>query len=690
MRGRAYLIILLSLMLPFAGFLAGCGGRQAIKEVTLQAGGMQEAFSLYYPVAFEASGRVPAYSISPGLSNVSGLTGTYLPADASSSLAQRGFIVIPGNEDRIADVYRNTSGAKFITVDAVLDACLTLNDYTMFSLENEILAEDLKDLVTSLLEALQGIYQGTQGTVREAALKDLGFVGVAARLLDLEAEIPDGISDAVDKEVSLISVHKGRAISPLFGSEKDYSIYSPEGYYLDEGDLERHFKAMTWLSQDFFSPHPGTSQAEVDRGRNSTRQALLLVAALHKAKLGEREALKIWDGIYQPAAFLKGVPNELNVYSYGTTAIEEFGVNLELSRFSDDSLIDSFIESVLELATISGLEDADSSAASFTLFAPKAQTDFRIFKQLVEPAVPERTMPRGLDIPAAYGSDRALDILDKLYKDTQYESYLNNIKSLRREPELNPLQTHSSVYSSVTKVLRVLLKPAPDGYPSFMRNASWQDKDVYSFLAGSTELKKSAPDFGLQTNPPAPGSASSAEKGYVEPRPEAFAVLAATVDTLRRGLSERGMAVEEVTDRLELLNTRLLSFKGIAEKELGNQPISAEEYQLISGFGDSLKYLTGFPVSSAESSLLRETGLIDDLYHDTINGEVLQAGLGKPNVYYVIVPVDGKLTLTIGGGFSYFESVKAEDQKLTDESWNESINSGQAPAQPAWCISFLK
>lgn len=693
LRGRAFLVILLVLMLPLASIMSGCGGGggAAIKEVNLQPGGMQEVFSLYYPVPFDAAGHLPAYQVSPGLSNVAGIAGVSLPAGAPSELAQKGFYITAGSEEQISDVYQKMPAAKFITVDAVVAACRVLDEYTMLFLEKEMLADDLKSLVSSLFATMQGMYQGTQGSVRDAALNDLGFLGVAAMLLGLDANIPSEVAGAVDKELSLISAHKARAVSPLFSSQADYSIYAPEGHY--QGDLEGYFQALTWMSQGYFSPRPGATPSETTRGRNSTRQALLLVAALHGTIVSGRQALKVWDQIYQPTCFLNGVTNELNVYTYGKVAVDKYGSNLQLSRLGDDSLIDSFIESVLQQASLGGLDDAqDVSGGSFTLFAPRPKADAKIFGELVDPAVPDRTMPRGLDVPAAYGSDRALEILDKQYKDTQYESYEANLRGLRRESSLNPLQTHSSVYSSTISALRVLLKPAPEGYPAFMRNTSWQDKDIYSFLAGWTELEKKALDF--QENPyaapDAPGPTSSSSKGYVEPRPEIFALLAATIDTLKRGLSEREMVFKEITDRLELLDRMLLAFKTIAEKELGNQPISSEENTLIAGFGDDFKYLTTFPISDGQDSQSAQLSLLRDLYGDAVNGEVLQAGLGKPNLYYVIVPINGSLTLAIGAGFSYFESVKAVDQKLTDASWRESVNTGQLPPQPAWCTSFLK
>lgn len=699
MRGRGYLRILIALMLPLALIIpTGCGGGGggAIKEVNLKAGGLQEAFSLYYPVPFDASGHIAAYQLNPDLSNVSGLADIPLPPGDLTTLAQRGFMVAPSGEEQIYDIYQKMPGAKFVTVDSVLQAFRFLNGYTLLSLEKEFLMSDLEKLVRSLYLTLDGMYQGAQGTVQEAALKDLGFMGVAARLLEIEVAIPPQVADAVDKELKLIAAHQGPAISPLFNYEEDYSDYLPTGYYANDVGLERYFKSMTWMREMGFYPRPGTTASEVLKGRNFTRQALLLVAALHKANIEGQEALKVWDRIYQPAALLSGVPNELNVYTYGRLAIDEFGKNLQLSRLGDDAPIDSFIEGVLKGTSFSAGAPGDTTTPSFTLFAPRPDVRSKIFERLVEPSVPERTMPRGLDVPAAYGSDRALDILDVLYKDTRYEGYANSIKLLRRElMTTNPVQSHSSVYLSTIDALFVLLKPCGEGHPGFMRNSAWQDKDLHSYLSAWTELEKQALDYNGQPYPaldiPA-NAAPSPAKGYVEPRPEAFALLAATTDTLKRGLSERGLGLKETTQRLELLNQLLKALKGMAEKELHNEGLSAEEYQIIAGFGETLKYLTTFPVNEegGQASESAYGSAVVDLYTDPGLGETLQAAIGRPFVYYVVAPVDGKPTLTVGAGFSYYEFLKATDQRVTDAAWRQSLSSGDVPNQPAWALLFLK
>ncbi|TKJ30801.1 MAG: hypothetical protein CEE40_03835 [Chloroflexi bacterium B3_Chlor] len=56
---------------------------------------------------------------------------------------------------------------------------------------------------------------------------------------------------------------------------------------------------------------------------------------------------------------------------------------------------------------------------------------------------------------------------------------------------------------------------------------------------------------------------------------------------------------------------------------------------------------------------------------------------------YVVVEVEGQLTLTEDGVFSYCELPWPRSHRLTDGSWREMLNSGQAPPRPKWTSTFV-
>jgi len=693
-------LLVLLLLVP-----AGCGGggEGAVNEIVLSSMVLQDTFALYYPVPYQALPSVPAYSVNPNLSNVAGRAGVVLPAGGEGRLAEAGFLVTIGGEDQIFEVYQEREGAKFVPVDALLHTFHVLYDYALREMEISHLLPDLEKLVDSLCHTVGRMYEGAEGRVREAALRDLAFLGVAAELLEIGVEVPSEVKEGVGRELELITAGSGEAVSPIFGYTEDYSQYVPRGHYTRNRELERYFKAMTWLGRMGFYPSPGDGPSGIEEGRDMTRQAILLVGALHMGEVEGEQALRTWDRIYQPATFMVGAADDLDVNVYTRLAKEVFGQSFPLSSLEDDAAVDDFIQRALQEqppAIGSGRETAgeeEERRTSFRLFGQRFIPDTYIFQQLVSDEVQERYMPRGLDIPAALGSDRALQLLDGFYGDTRYEGYSGNMQQLRQEfSNLDPARAHSNIYWGWLESLAALLEPCGEGYPAFMTREAWQDRCLYAYLGSWAELRHDTILYAKQSYTATgaePGPPAEVLKGYVEPLPEAFADLAATADMLRRGLQERGLAGEAVVQRLNALYQLLVDLKGIAEKELRGEPLTGEEYGIIEGIGDTMEYISTFP-AEVEEELASQTdydmALVADVHTDPNYGEVLEVAVGRPAVYYVIAPVEGQPTLTVGAGLSYYELVRPAGDRLTDEAWQAMVAGGEVPEPPAWTHTFLQ
>jgi len=700
LHAERYVAIALVLMLAlFSLLLVGCGGggEGEINEVTLAGPPLQDSFALYYPVLANDAPRVPAYTVSQDLAGVAGAAG--LPPAVRRTLGLQGFVAVAGTSDSIYQAYKDMVGPKFVTVDAILNAFHALCANTLCDIEVDFLRGDLRGLVASLYDTVERMYGGVEGTVREAALMDLAFLAVAAGLLEVEVSIPADIAGIVEDEQALIEAHAGKATSPIFAYSEDYGRYAPSGYYDDGGDLQGYYQAMAWLGGMAFYAEPGTSPADITSGRDMTRRALLLVCALHNAEVGGESAYAVWDRIFQPCRFLASFADDLNAYDYTGLARELYGDSFPLSLMEDDALLDEFISRAVEeqaplIVSMAGEgEGAGGDAPAFRLFGLTTYPDDYVFEELVEPQVSERYMPRGLDLPAAMGSARALQILEQFYGETDNDEYAENMNALRALlKNVDPVQAHSNVYWSCLDVLRLALKPCGEGYPSFMQAAAWQDRALYDFLGSWTDARHSEVDYSsAQEGVDAPQIGADGEQGYVEPCPEAFARLAAATDVIRRGLGERGLASAPVRERLDGLYELLLALKAMAEKELGGEALSGEEYAAIANIGQTLQYLVTLPregegLAQVDTSL----PLVNEIYYDANYSEVLQTAVGRPVIYYVIAPVAGRPTLTMGAGCSYYEFVKPADGTLTDATWREAIEAGQLPEIPAWTASFLQ
>ncbi len=69
-------------------------------------------------------------------------------------------------------------------------------------------------------------------------------------------------------------------------------------------------------------------------------------------------------------------------------------------------------------------------------------------------------------------------------------------------------------------------------------------------------------------------------------------------------------------------------------------------------------------------------------------GRVLEEGIGQPALIYVIPP-DDPTRISVGAVFTYYEFVVPPDQRMTDETWQEMVETGQAPPArtghlPSW------
>ncbi len=326
--------------------------------------------------------------------------------------------------------------------------------------------------------------------------------------------------------------------------------------------------------------------------------------------------------------------------------------------------------------------------------------DAAIFSNLIHSKVPNRMLPKGLDVPATFNSREALDILIDA-GDTKYENYLNNINKMRDYVANLPITTWTqNLYWGWLYTLQPLLSEKPAGYPSFMRNQAWVRKELNTYLGSWTELKHDTILYAKQAYAEMGGLMPEEfdDRGYVEPNPELYARLASLTNMTIRGLEARGLLTDDMKENLEIMEELALSLKTISEKELNNQALSDDEYELIRSYGGQLEHLW----YQANRQAMEEAGgniietltdnpaaLVADVATDP-NGTVLEEATGYIFDIYVIVPIDGKLRITKGGVYSYYEFAWPLSDRLTDSAWRQMLYNDQAPKLPAWTSLFVK
>jgi hypothetical protein len=252
-------------------------------------------FAKYIPYQVKVEPTVPGYEINLSqVANPDLLMG--LSDEQRALLEENGFVVVPSRVKQIYEVYKSAKERGipiFVTTDAMLHTYHILYDYTLRSAEIQHFVNDLKGLNAAMREAAEEQYLAASGEVREAARRNLAFFSVASVLLEPGAEVASDVADDVQAELDLIAAHQGFAESPIFGYEEDYSQYVPRGHYTRNETFERYFKAMMWYGRMMFRLKPGPNAEAIEAGRMETRQAILIVAALQNAQVGQESALAV-------------------------------------------------------------------------------------------------------------------------------------------------------------------------------------------------------------------------------------------------------------------------------------------------------------------------------------------------------------------------------------------------------------
>lgn len=644
-----------------------------------------------------------------------GLTG-----NQRAAFNENGFVVVPNGPEQIHAIYRATARRGwpvFVTSDALLHAYHVLFDYALRQAEMQFFVPALKDLIGAMIEASLGQVGSTSGAVQDAARRNVAFFTVADRLLDGGSPIPPEAADLVDAELRLIEDHAGIASSPIFGYEEDYSQYVPRGHYTRNETFERYFRTMMWLGRMSFHLRPGDEPDSVERGRAETRQALLIVLALDTARGQTDAARALWEKVYRPTTFFVGRSDDLNSDDYRALLKELFGADATHASLGDDSLLDRFIQSAVKLrpprivsSPVSDQEDASQATLGFRFMGQRFVFDSYVFQRLVYDSVtlyrgqgepftlvksgagPIRGFPRGLDIAAVFGSDRALEIL-RSEGDADYEGYDDRMAALRGEVDaLTTEQWNENLYWRWLNALQALLAPEGESHPEFMRGPAWTDKELHTFLGSWAELRHDTILYAKQSmtiRATALEPASVEQKGYVEPQPELYGRLADLARETATGLRDYGVLNDDMAQRLDQMAGLSEALIDVSERELRGEPLGGPQHQMLAAIGERLESMTTFTeVTDQEisSEADQRMAIVADVHTEPNSGQVLEEGVGDAFHIYAAVPIDGRLAAAVGGVFSYFEFKQPMSERLTDEAW-QALE--QFPPRPAWTSGFI-
>ncbi len=625
---------------------------------------------------------VAAYSAGSGLSNVTNVDQFYLSEEETALLEKNLFAVSESYYHEFWEGYEyNRYGLlpSYVTVDSLMHTYHLYFSLLLNRTEKNYLSDALLQLSQAMLETSTRQYEALEGTQwEEPARRNVAFFAVAAALQDGSQVLPTCAADLAQQELDLIYAAGGITVSPLTEDEMDYSQFKPRGYYEGDDVLERYFRAMMWYGQVNFA----------QRSDSLNRSALLMTLAMAQTDIAA------WQEIYTVTAFFAGTSDDLGYYDYAPAIEAAYGRYPTVEDLiTNEDAYSQFVALAAEMTPpainsipvyIYETGELGEMNKGFRFMGQRFTIDAAVMQQLVYRAVGEnadgeiRLLPDALDVPAALGSDMALQLLEQ-QGETAYSGYKENMAELRTLLEgASQEQWTASLYSSWLHTLRPLLEEKGEGYPSYMTGSEWQKKALETFAGSYTELKHDTVLYAKQMMAEMGGWIEEADdRGYVEPEPEVYRRFMLLARQTAEGLDALGLIGSKDLENLSRLEELARQLLVISNKELQNESLTYEEYELIRGYGGTLEHFWIEAVQDRTDAPYLDpqeipASLITDIATDP-NGRVLQVATGKPAEILVVVPVEGKLRLASGMVYSFYQFEQPLSQRLTDSEWHQML-----------------
>lgn len=626
----------------------------------------------YTPLEIEAN--VPDIKIQSALSNVENLSQFGNLNDVQKEMIEKnGFVVNPTDSQQLFYIYEaNTYNRipSFITTDSVLQLYHIFYDYTLRQTEAEKLYIELKELNKNMVEILVKKYQDTKNQKdKELVGKTLAYFALCEKLLGEESNLPDEIKTLVEADYANVRA-ESKAVSSITGSDVDYSLFKVRGHYTRSDELKAYFGAMSVYGVVPFVLYDATGKRDEDGAYMS------IIATEALEELPKEKGMDLWEDIYTITEFFVGSTNDINPLEFGAIVKAVYGEMPEPKDISGgmDKLY-------AELDKVGQARIKNSSIGlCFRFMGQRYIPDSEILSRLSNE---KRPFPSGLDVMAVFGSQRAEELLDSLYNPSKewddYKKEYNKVKSEFDERSIK--DKTGNIYTTWLYSLESLNQRFPEGYPSFMRNNAWESKSLSTALGSWSELRHDTILYGAQSSVECGGEEEEPPKvtGYVEPNPEFYNRLIWLTKQTMEGLSQRNGISDSMKNKCENIIELLEFLKNCSIKELKGESLTYEENDTLMTYGGTLEYLSSsiaeaqdwYQVASDTDKNMAQIADIHSANTDKGSG-YLEVGVGNAAEIYVVVPIDGKLYLTRGAVFDYFEFISNE--RLTDESWQNMVN----------------
>ncbi|HPR23239.1 MAG TPA: DUF3160 domain-containing protein [Candidatus Sabulitectum sp.] len=707
--------------------LGGCssGGTAEVLSCPLE-GTMENSFARFYePVEWSFSPDMMEMGLPVDPSKVINIREALFYnglSELPEPLSRNGFVVLPAGRptDNPVTAFQrleDTGLPVYVSSGIPLHLLHVFFDQILQQVETDHLYGDLVIVCTALYES----------SLARDDLTGAAFFAVPLAWLDGGFSPDQRISENVEAEVALMEAHQGFAESPVFGYEEDYSQYVPRGHYTASEELENYFMAMMYLGRLTFPLKGGSPwgpQEEflvsAEDAERLTTTALLMVSDLNTLTDEEGDPLiGKWRRIYEITAFFAGFADDLSVMEYQRAAAETAGESFDSSLLSTDGFRGSFLAYIVEnfrgpsiysgtgasavMPDQAGDFDPEDFAGllgkttGFRFLGQRYTPDSHMLGNMVFPSVgrndrgEERFMPSGLDVAAAFRCQAALEIIQE-NGTTTHLHYPDTLVSMQAMIDGYSMDDwHATLYMCWLHSLRLLAAPRGAGYPDFMQTDGWNRCTLSTFLASWAMLRHDTILYAKQSYTALAGCAPPMEEepvpsaGFVEPVPEVYAELRATLGMARNGLEHYDLLEGDIARRFESAESLLERLQDIAERELEGGLLTEDDADFLKGFASYLESAISWGGDTTEGL---ETSLIADVHTDQNTGSVLEVASGNlDNCVVIYRRADGVVEAAVGPVLSYYEFTWPMGDRLTDEAWRELLEDD--PERLEWTGDYL-
>jgi hypothetical protein len=490
----------------------------------------------------------------------------------------------------------------------------------------------------------------------------------------------------------------------------DFTQFTVRGHYLGDTQLEQYFRTLMWFGRcPIFIPrndeHYDWSVRHIDEAAMVYMRDILKVNSTHYEN---------WKLLYDVTNALVGESDSINLLTLDTALQNAFGSSTYyfshvaaeggLTALREELGKPEYAQQILGQAVLTyGVLPRYPLVYQF--MGQRYVPDSYMFQHLCwDKVLPDshgdrRIMPKGLDVFAVLGSERAYQLL---IPDFDYQGFEENLTSLTSEfADWSESDWQKSSYTSWMYTLESLIYPTYfDEYPEFMQTLAWQDEKLNTALGSWAQLRHDTILYAKQTY--IPGFLCSYPEAFAEPNPTFYSRMQ---DLCERTLGAVNILESEevnptIIESLQTLKDATQKLEVISEKELAKEPLTEEEVDFIKtlvwkcssgGFVGWYVDTIHAIAQTANSTATLEVPVIADVATfppgDIFDPpQILHVGTGYVNALVVLFPKpDGTLVAAVGPVFSYYEFNLIGTERLNDDEWKEMLTwSNRTEYLPEW------